>query len=180
MNAFSNQCKVTDYKPITKLSNGKYLVCFDKVEILYNETTLVNSKVVNTGKKLHTGDCTFRSFIIDDNSSTNLIVNEINKIIDEETAYNIINSCLWNGYNIYLSKENQMNYKNAFDLAVTTNGESLPVTFKFKKKGKSTYYTFDTVAELKDFYLKINKHINDCLALGWSRKDKVNPEDYNI
>lgn len=180
MNAFSNQCKVTDYKPITKLSNGKYLVCFDKVEILYNETTLVNSKVVNTGKKLPTGDCTFRSFIIDGNSSTNLIVNEINKIIDEETAYNIINSCLWNGYNIYLSKENQMNYKNAFDLAMATDGENLPVTFKFKKGNASVYYTFDTVNELKDFYVAMSNHISNCLKAGWEEKDKFDRNDYKI
>ena len=180
MNSFTDQCKITDYKPITKLSDGNYLVCFDKIEILYNETTVKNSKVVETGKKLPTGNCIFRSFIISGNSTTNQIVNEINKLIDNETSFNIINSCLWNGYSIYLSKENQMNYKNAFDLAVTTNGESLPVTFKFKKDGKSTYYTFDTVGELKDFYLKVNKHINDCLSLGWSRKDKVNPNDYKI
>jgi len=179
MNAFCDQCKIKDYKPIIKLNNGKYLVCFDKVEILYNETIVKNSKIVETGKKLSTGKCKYYSFIIDE-ANPNKIVETINKMIDNETSYNIVHSFYWNGYNVYLSKENQMNYKNAFDLAVTTNGESLPVTFKFSKNNKSTYYTFDTVVELKDFYLALNKHINNCLSLGWSRKDKVVIDDYKI
>jgi hypothetical protein len=32
---------------------------------------------------------------------------------------------------VWLSTENQFNYKAAFDLATQTGGKSLPVTFKF-------------------------------------------------
>ena len=33
---------------------------------------------------------------------------------------------------------------------------------------------------LKDFYIKVNKYINECLQDGWGRKDAINPEDYKI
>ena len=179
MNTFNSHGKSSDYKPIVKLNDGRYLVSFNKIELLYDETTVKNSKVVNTGKKLPSGKCIFTSFISNTNNP-NKIVEDINNFINEKTSYNIINSFYWNGYNVYLSKENQMNYKNAFDLAVATNGESLPITLKFKKDGKVAYYTFDSVVELKDFYLSLNKHINTCLSKGWALKDKVNVNDYKI
>ena len=42
----------------------------------------------------------------------------------------------------------------AYDLAVQTNGVSLPVTFKFGDNDNPVYYKFTTLEELTDF---INK-----------------------
>ena len=72
-------------------------------------------------------------------------------IINKDTEYKIYNCFRWKGYSVHLDKENQMNYKNAFDLAIATDGKNLPVTFKFKKGKNTAYYTFDTIDELKDF-----------------------------
>ena len=90
MNTFNNHGKTKDYKPIIKLNDGKYLVCFDKVEILYNETTVKNSKIVETGKQLPTGKCTFNSFVTETCDPVK-IVDIINEIINERTSYNIVN-----------------------------------------------------------------------------------------
>ena len=38
---------------------------------------------------------------------------------------------IWNNKRIWLSSENQFNYKVAYDLALQTNGANLPIIFKF-------------------------------------------------
>ena len=43
----------------------------------------------------------------------------------------ILSGFEWNGMKVWLSSENQFNYKAAYDLAVQTSGQTLPVTFKF-------------------------------------------------
>lgn len=178
MKAFNNFGKSDEYQPIIDLSNGKYIVNFDKVNILENEKIFKNSKLVGTGKKVPTGNATWRSIIFTSKPTSKMIQNTIFDIINAETSYNIENTFKWKGYNVHLDKENQMNYKNAFDIALSTDGSNLPVTFKFNKSGKTNYYTFDSVEELKDFYLAVNKHITSCLKAGWNAKDRLDINDY--
>ena len=59
MKAFNNFGKSDEYQPIIDLSNGKYIVNFDKVNILENEKIFKNSKLVGTGKKVPTGNATW-------------------------------------------------------------------------------------------------------------------------
>lgn len=72
---------------------------------------------------------------------------------------------------VWLSSENQFNYKSAYDLAVQTGGATLPVTFKFGTDTEPVYHTFDTLEELTDFYTAAMKHIRSTLADGWQKKD---------
>lgn len=81
---------------------------------------------------------------------------------------------------VWLSSENQFNYKSAYDLAVQTSGATLPVTFKFGSDTEPTYHTFDTLEELADFYTKAMQHIQDTLADGWKKKDAFNLDLYRI
>lgn len=81
---------------------------------------------------------------------------------------------------VWLSQENQFNYKSAYDLAVQTGGATLPVTFKFGTDTEPVYHTFDTVEELADFYTELVKHIQLALAEGWKRKDAFDLEDYRV
>ena len=89
----------------------------------------------------------------------------------------ILSGFEWNGMKVWLSSENQFNYKAAYDLAVQTNGASLPVTFKF---GDSTpvYHTFETLEEISDFYTSAMSYVNKTLADGWSRKDSLDWSEY--
>lgn len=96
-----------------------------------------------------------------------IIIDWINKGVDNE----IYSGFVWNGYPVWLSTENQFNYKAAYDLAVQTDGSTLPVTFKFGSDDNPQYYTFKTVKELSDFYTKSVKYIQDVLQRGWNRKD---------
>ena len=81
---------------------------------------------------------------------------------------------------VWLSTENQFNYKAAYDLAVQTKGKSLPITFKFGSSSNPQYYTFNSLEELTDFYTKVINHVNECLKEGWKKKDSINWEDYKI
>ena len=73
----------------------------------------------------------------------------------------------------YGSSENQFNYKAAYDLAVQTGGQNLPVTFKLGADDEPYYRTFETVSDLQDFYVKAMKHIQDALSEGWKKKDAL-------
>lgn len=104
------------------------------------------------------------------------ITSAINKRTDE-----LILSCFtWNGMQVWLSSENQFNYKAAYDLAVQTNGANLPTVFKFGDNANPVYHKFDTVEELSDFYIKAMSYINNCLAIGWAKKDAIDWEQYKL
>lgn len=97
------------------------------------------------------------------------VLSSINKQVDNA----ILSGFKWNGVNIWLSSENQFNYKAAYDLAFQTNGASLPTVFKFGTTEEPVYYKFDTLEELTDFYTKALTYINEQLAIGWYKKDSI-------
>lgn len=81
---------------------------------------------------------------------------------------------------VWLSSENQFNYKAAYDLAMQTDGATLPVMFKFGTDIIPTYRKFETLEELTEFYTKAMKHIQDTLAEGWKKKDAFDLEQYRV
>lgn len=99
---------------------------------------------------------------------------------NEEIDREILSGFVYEGMPVWLSSENQFNYKAAHDLAVQTGGAMLPVTFKFGTDEEPQYRTFENLEELTDFYTKAMKHIQDTLADGWRKKDAFDPEDYRV
>ncbi len=110
--------------------------------------------------------------------TTEEVRNVIFSHIDNQTGQRILSGFSWNGTPVWLSAENQFDYKAAYDLAVQTDGENLPVKFKFGTPEAPTYHEFTSVEELHDFWIQAFTFINDCLKEGWSRKDEVNWDDY--
>lgn len=98
------------------------------------------------------------------------IIAQINKNIDEK----ILCGLTWKDTPIWLSTENQFNYKAAYDLAVQTAGASLPVTFKFGTDDEPVYHTFENLDELQEFYTSVITHVQQTLADGWKEKDNIN------
>lgn len=103
-----------------------------------------------------------------------IILSGFNQAIDEK----IMSGFVWNGMSIWLSTENQFNYKAAYDLAVMSDGKALPVTFKFGTTKEPVYYTFETLNELSDFYIKAMDYIAKTLQEGWIAKDSIVWADY--
>lgn len=106
------------------------------------------------------------------------ILSDINAQTDEK----ILSGFVWNDKPVWLSSENQFNFKAAYDLAVQTEGQSLPVKFKLgeNEEGEPVYHTFEDMTEFTDFYTKAIAYINQCLNEGWARKDVIDWNDYKI
>lgn len=105
-----------------------------------------------------------------------LIIDTINANTDEK----ILNGFVWNGIRVYLSAENQNNFKAAYDLNVQTSGAMLPMKFKLgeDEDGRAVYYTFENMGDFSNFYMSAVAHINQCLNEGWQEKDSLDLTAY--
>ena len=108
---------------------------------------------------------------------------DIKDIITEQINHNaderILSGMRWNGIPVWLSAENQFNYKAAYDLAVQSNGTSLPAKFKFGTDEKPVYHTFKSVEELQGFYTSCIAFIQQVLEECWAEKDNLDLSVFN-
>ena len=97
----------------------------------------------------------------------------VNKSVDEK----ILTGYVWNGMPVWLSSENQFNYKSVYDLALR-DSSVLPLKFKMGEDadGNVVYHTFETIDELSDFYVGAIKYINNCINEGWTEKDAIDTD----
>ena len=103
-----------------------------------------------------------------------IIISHINKKTDER----ILSGMIWKDMPIWLSQENQINYKAFYDQAVHTKGASLPITFKFGTDENSVYHAFNTLEDIEDFYTKVLEWIQQSICEGWRKKDNINWTDF--
>jgi hypothetical protein len=99
---------------------------------------------------------------------------------NRETDKTILSGFTYEGVPVWLSSENQFNYKSAFDLATMTGGATLPVTFKFGTDSEPVYREFTILEDLTDFYTKAMRHIQDTLADGWKKKNAFDLSMYAV
>lgn len=102
------------------------------------------------------------------------------EFVNKATDGKILSGFVWDGKNVWLSSENQFNFKAAFDVAAQTEGESLPVKFKLGEgeDGKPVYHTFEDFPEFSDFYMSAIAYTQQCLAEGWEEKDSFDESEY--
>lgn len=100
-----------------------------------------------------------------------VIVEQVNAITDEK----ILTGFVWKGNNVWLSTENQFNFKAAYDLAIQTGGVTLPVKFKLGEDvdGNPIYHTFTDLGEFTNFYTSAIAFVNQTLNEGWIEKDSI-------
>lgn len=100
--------------------------------------------------------------------------------IDAETDRKILSGFTWNGIPVWLSQENQMNFKAAYDLAIQTAGATLPIKFKLGegRDGSPIYHEFTALDEFTDFYRKAVVHVINTLTDGWTEKDSIDIKAY--
>lgn len=144
---------------------------YNKYRVRWNIQPYVNEDGEEQGVSFYEEELTHKPTIDEIKS---IIVAWYNAKIDEQ----ILSGFVWNGLTVWLSSENQFNYKAAYDLAVQTGGANLPITFKFGTTNEPVYHTFTTVEELNGFYLSAMAYINNTLAVGWSEKDSFDYTPY--
>lgn len=105
---------------------------------------------------------------------------DITQLIDGITDSKILQGFRWDEVSVYLSTENQMNFKAAFDLNMQTGGLMLPVKFKLGEdaEGNAVYHTFENMEDFTDFYTSAVSYINQCLNEGWAEKDSLDMSRY--
>lgn len=172
---YSNNCKISDYNPIYK-QDSNYVVCFNKYPSIITTKVLRNGRYEN--EKATSTNCGYNYILFDHKPNVEEIKKEFNDIINESISKKIKRGFIYDGKRIHLTKENQMNYKTNYDLAIQTYGQNLPYKIKCENNGKTEYLVFETTAEFTKFYLDMNKHINNCLEEGWKRKDSIDYSQY--
>lgn len=123
-------------------------------------------------------DDSFEEVTLDYKPSLEKIQNLIYDWYNKQTDKAILEGFVWKDMPIWLSSENQFNYKAAFDLAMMSEGANLPIKFKFGTTKDPIYYTFETVGDLSDFYMQAMSYINNTLDKGWQQKDSINWNRY--
>ena len=103
-----------------------------------------------------------------------MILSQINANVDEK----ILSGMTYDGAQVWLSAENQLNYKDALYMATITDGKTLPVKFKFGTTEEPVYKTFNTVEELEKFYSAMVTHIQTAVYDGWVEKDNLDMTKY--
>lgn len=100
---------------------------------------------------------------------------DIEELIDKDTDERTMTGFVWNDKPVHLSTESRFNFKAAYDLAVQTQGATLPVKFKLGEDAekKPIYHVFENMEEFTDFYTKGMAYINQVLNDGWLKKDAV-------
>lgn len=123
------------------------------------------------------GNYTWRKYY-DHRPTLREIKHDISELINTETDETILDGFSWNGKPVYLSAENQMNFKAAYDIARDTQGASLPVKFKLGEDadGNAVYHTFTKLEPLQDFVMRAMAFVVATLNVGWAKKDF----DYSI
>ena len=146
--------KKTKYTPIKKINNNNVVIMWD-----YTPITVTNAK----GEIIETPLAIWQEKRFNHIPSPQEIKNTINDYYNQIVDKKILTEFVWKNMNVWLSTENQFNYKAAYDLAVQTGGMSLPIKFKFGTTKDPVYYTFTNINDLSDFYMSAMRYINDTL-----------------
>lgn len=174
-----------DYQPVTQIDENRAKLMFKTEDVqnpIYKKDKDGNIEYDGQGNPIIIG--------YEDTDYCNVLVEyyrgqrteaAMRKLIadwyDPEIKNKIINGFVWTSFDqevipVYLSVENQINFKSAYDLAVQKQGATLPVTLKMgEKDGVPIYHTFSTMEEADDFYTKAVNHIEQTRAEGWAKKD---------
>lgn len=111
-----------------------------------------------------------------ENMSRKELVSALQGKINERINALILSGFVWRDMAVWLSAENQSNYKAAYDLAFQAQAMQMPfspVKFKFGTDEEVIYHVFTDFGELADFFTKAVKHIQDCYQKGWDEKDAL-------
>lgn len=103
------------------------------------------------------------------------IKDTIHEWMNRQIDTQIVTGFIWRDIPVWLSTENQFNFKAAFDLAVQTGGAPLPVKFKISE---DNYFIFETIEDLRDFYTSAMTYIQTTLNNGWAAKDEFDFTPY--
>lgn len=108
------------------------------------------------------------------------IKDAIIKDINDSVVRQIHEGFEWKGHKVWLSLENQANYKAAADLAEKTYDEGDTVTFRFGDEDAPDPYTFKDANEVIGFWEQVHRYIVATVKAGWDLKASIDWSVYII
>ena len=150
--------------------NGDRVERIEKVETIRNNTGFEGTDEEVMNKYLAS---------IEDPSilmSREELIEALKTRINDRVNNEILSGFVWNDMPVWLSVENQTNYKAAYDLAFQAKAMQMNFTgikFKFGIDEAPIYHDFTSFEELADFYVKAVAYIQSCYETGWSEKDNL-------
>ena len=120
----------------------------------------------------------FMAEVVDHKPSLQEIKDIVLNWYNSEIDNTILSGFTWRDIPVWLSMENQFNYKAAYDIAFQSEGEILP-TFKLGSTENPVYYKFERFEDLKDFYVKSLAYVTETLNKGWKMKDTIDWSAYS-
>lgn len=108
------------------------------------------------------------------------IKDAIIKDINDSVVRQIHEGFEWKGHKVWLSLENQANYKAAADLAEKTYDEGDTVTFRFGDEDAPDPYTFEDANEVIGFWEQVHRYIVATVKAGWDLKASIDWSAYII
>lgn len=90
--------------------------------------------------------------------------------INDEVTQTITSGFKFKDQTVWLSTENQANYKSYFDLGLTP-------TIKIGDS-EANYYSFQTKEEFTEFYKEVVLFIQNTIKEGWDKKDAIDFSEY--
>lgn len=107
------------------------------------------------------------------------VSNDVLKELNNECEKEIREGFKYNEYSVWLSLENQQNYKMLFDYLMKGGTEQTKVKL-YDTNGNGVYKEFEDIDEYKPFYFLIIEHINKILYKYWTIKDNIEWSEYGI
>ena len=171
---------------IIKTNSSSIPECISRIDkesflVRWGTTPLIIKDEV--GNEIEVGYESFESVIkslpYDINKIRSVILNHYNDKCNQE----ILSGLTYEGSLVWLSSENQFNYKAAFDFAfqtVASGGEFIPVTVKLSEEDTPVYKTFSDITELQEFMTSCLTHIQNTLSKYWEIKDNIDWSKYEI
>lgn len=153
------------FKPYNKINDNMVVIMWD-----YKPITKINAKGVEIETPLATWQQHTFKHIPSIREIKDIIISYYNNITDKK----ILSDFIWKGMKIWLSSENQFNYKSMYDIAVQTEGKNLPIKVKFGDDENVIYYEFSEMEDFSDFYYKMIMFIQNTVQNGWKKKEEIN------
>ena len=170
-----NTGNMEGYVPFEQINEEVYAVRWGLQPVVAPEIVKdeITGRLVSVGELKETGKYSWMVQYMYGKPTISQIKNLVLDWHNKQVEKKILDGFVWKGMPVWLSTENQFNYKAAHDLAVQTGGSNLPVTFKFGTTESPLYHTFESVEDLSDFYIGAMSHINAKLNEGWKAKDSI-------
>lgn len=160
--------KQADYKPVVAISENRRHVYFGRKDSEDGVT------------------CLCKVFDIAGNSK-DVLLSKIKEYIlgyyNAEIDAKIHGGFVWTDpdgkqHSVWLSTENQFNYKAAYDAYKAGGMPADGFTAKFGDTYEGDFYTFTDITALADFYLKGLQFVQSTLAAGWAAKNAIDWAEY--